>query len=149
MDKVFIRQPYNYDAQAVSVETAISVSGESLTQQQFVEESDINTIVNRFLRTGEMPQFDPRAMFGDFVDMPSSYQEALERVRSAQEAFSELPSAVRSRFNGDPAELLNFLSDPRNRDEAIKLGLIELQPAEPAQTTTPAQPVEPGTVGPT
>ena len=35
-----------------------------------------------------------------------------------------LPSDVRSRFGNNPAELLDFLNDNSNYDEAIRLGLI-------------------------
>jgi len=34
-----------------------------------------------------------------------------------------LPSDVRKRFSNDPAELIDFLADKKNDEEAIKLGL--------------------------
>lgn len=155
---IFIRAPYAYDEKSVSDDTAIVVEGETLAQQQFAEECDINTIVNRFLKTGELPTFDARAQFGDFIDMPDSYQEALEAVRNAQKAFSELPSSIRARFYNDPAQLLLWLSDPKNVDEAVKLGLMTKSVAveqpdpttgEAGQATKQTSSVEPGTVGPT
>nr|DAI03086.1 MAG TPA: Scaffold protein [Microviridae sp.] len=154
MDKVFIRQPYNYDVKAASDAVAFESTEPTLTQQQFAEESDINYLVDRFLRTGEIPPVDARAMYGDFVDAPQSYQEALDAVFAAQEGFDALPAKTRQRFNNDPLELLSFLADPKNLDEAVELGLMEkpepeIQPAKPAQTTTPAEPVAPGTVDPT
>lgn len=150
MSSVFIRQPYAYDVLAASDEAAFESVNLTMTQQQFKDESDINNLVDRFLRTGEIPPVDARAMYGDFVDSPQSYQEALSAVFEAQAGFDALPSKVRQRFNNDPAELLAFLQDSANLDEAIKLGLVEKpEPAQPVQTTTTAEPAEPGTVGPT
>lgn len=151
MDKVFIRQPYNYDVKAASDAVAFESVEPTLTQQQFKDEADINNLVDRFLRTGEIPPVDARAMYGDFVDAPQSYQEALDAVFAAQEGFDALPSKTRQRFNNDPLELLSFLADPANVEEAIDLGLMEPkpEPASPVQTTTPAEPVAPGTVNPT
>lgn len=71
-------------------------------------------------------------VFGDFTDAPTSLQEAYNRILDAQANFLELPSAVRERFANDPMRLLSFLSDPENRAEAQKLGLVNVSPAAPA-----------------
>lgn len=70
-------------------------------------------------------------MFGDFLDSPTSLHEAYNRILDAQANFFELPSAVRERFANDPIRLLAFLSDPANRAEAEKLGLVNVSPAAP------------------
>lgn len=147
MDKVFIRQPYNYDVKEASDAVAFVSAKPTMTQQQFKDEADINRLVDRFLRTGEVPPVDGRAMYGDFIDVPDGYQAALNAVIEAQAGFDALPSKTRQRFNNDPAELLSFLQDPKNLDEAVELGLLEKPvPAEPVQATTSAQPAEPSTV---
>jgi hypothetical protein len=46
------------------------------------------------------------------------------QVRAAEEAFMAMPASVRSRFHNDAGELVNFVSDGRNREEAVKLGLV-------------------------
>ena len=147
---VFVRKPYAYDVKRVSDETAFTSTQPTMTQQQFKDEADINRLVDRFLRTGEVPPVDGRAMYGDFIDVPDGYQAALNAVIEAQAGFDALPSKIRQRFDNDPAELLSFLQDPKNLDEAVELGLLEKPvPAEPVQATTPAEPVEPSTVNPT
>ena len=40
----FLRTPYNYDTVAASNESGLGCEDPTLTQQQFAEESDINTI---------------------------------------------------------------------------------------------------------
>ena len=51
-------------------------------------------------------------------------------VMAADDAFMALPANIRERFNNDPAELVDFVSDDRNRSEAIDLGLVP-PPAKP------------------
>ena len=45
--------------------------------------------------------------------------------------LQSLLSRVRKRYNNDPAELLEFVMDEKNREEAVFLGLIE-KPQESA-----------------
>lgn len=127
MKEVFVRSPYNYDMDAASNESAISYFGESMTQQQFAEEADINTIVRRFGLTGELPDdFRPPA-YGDFTDV-MDYQTSLNAVRAADAAFMQMPADLRARFDNDPQKLIEFLGNDNNRDEAVKLGLVQKPP---------------------
>lgn len=136
MREVFVRTPYNYDMDKASDESGISFVGqESTVQQQFAEEVDINTIVRRFGLTGEVPDDYRAAQSGDFTNVVD-YQSALNAVRAADEAFLELPGELRARFNNDPQALLEFVSDGRNRDEAVKLGLVQLPPEKPRDVVT-------------
>lgn len=129
MDKtVFLRTPYNYDMAAVSEETGLACDpDEGVTQQSFRDECDINTIVARFGLTGELPGDFRAPVSGDFTGV-SDFHSAMTAVRQAEEAFMELPGAMRARFHHDPQELLMFLEDKGNRDEALRLGLLAKPP---------------------
>ena len=48
----------------------------------------------------------------------------LLKIEQAQQGFEQLPSAVRARFKNDPMELVAFVGDNRNAEEAVKLGLL-------------------------
>lgn len=126
----FVRSAYNYDVSSVSDETALCCDDPSLAQQNFAEECDINRIVETFTRTGQIEPTPLPPQFGDFTGI-RDFHTALNSVLAAQEAFLELAPAVRSRFNNDPQNLINFLEDPANRDEAVELGLVpaDLSPA--------------------
>jgi phage internal scaffolding protein len=54
-----------------------------------------------------------------------------------------LPAQIRSRFDNDPAKLIDFLENEQNHDEAIKLGLVN-PPGEMPQVveSTPEKAVE-------
>lgn len=124
MQKVFVRGLYNYDPDEASNAAGLKIDeAESVTQQQFAEEVDINTIVKRFGLTGELPNGVAMPVSGDFTGV-ADFQSAMNVVRQAQEAFMELPAEVRYRFSNDPARVVEFLDDPNNRDEAIKLGIV-------------------------
>lgn len=96
--------------------------GETLTQQQFIDDCDVNIILNRILKTNEMPALVPALLEGDFSQLPS-YQEALHTIQHANELFMEIPASTRLRFENDPQKLMDFLADENNNEEAIKLQL--------------------------
>lgn len=107
-----------------------SDDGRSMAQQHFAQECDVNEIMKKSLSTGVPPGYNPlnpptvKPQFGDFSS-EASYQHAMNLVIAAQERFEMLPAKIRDRFLNDPGELLAFLDDPKNRDEAIALGLID------------------------
>lgn len=120
----FCRAPYNYDADDASLQTGLSCPDVSRTQQNQKDDADINTIVRRFGLTGELPKAVVLPQYGDFTSL-TDYQTALNAVMAAQEQFMVLPAYIRNRFQNDPQMLLEFCADENNREEAIKLGLIE------------------------
>jgi len=95
-----------------------------LTKQEYLEESDINTIVKRYTVTGELPMRYKQGIFADVSHVPE-YREALDIVRHAQYGFDALPAAVRTKFNNDPAQMVNFIKDPANFEESVALGLLD------------------------
>lgn len=96
--------------------------GESLTQQQYKDDCDVNIIMERYMKTGMMPQSVAPMLEGDFSNLPS-YAEAMQTVIDAQDMFMEIPAKIRLKFENDPQQLINYLADPSNDEEAIKLGL--------------------------
>lgn len=142
MGKVFLRAFGNYDVDAASNESALKEFDKGVTQQQFAEECDINNIVKRFGLTGELPENIGFPVSGDFTGV-SDFKSAMDVVRKSQEAFMELPGDMRYRFANDPQRLMEFLDDPRNREEAVKLGLVNA-PVEVARDGMSVEPVRPG-----
>jgi phage internal scaffolding protein len=130
----FLRTPYNYDVDKVSDETGLACSDPSLAQQNFKDESDINFIVRQFGLTGELPGQTLSPQYGDFTGV-LDYHSAVNAVLAAQDEFDHLPAQMRARFDNDPANLIDFLGNEENREEAIKLGLVAAKPiSEPSET---------------
>jgi phage internal scaffolding protein len=137
MSKLFLRSLGNYDSDKVSVETGLACEDPSLAQQQFKDECDINTILDRFNVTGQLPVSALQPQFGDFSGV-TDYQSALNAVLDAQESFDALPARVRERFANDPAAFVDFCLDEANRGEMKALGLIEGSPEGVIQSPTEA-----------
>ena len=129
--KEFVRNPHNYDVDDASNETALHCRDEHRTEQEHIEEADINYIAERFMRTGEAPQVLHLPTAGDFEGI-FDFQTAMNTIAQAKNEFMALPAKVRTRFGNDPAQLLEFVNDKTNYDEAVKLGFI---PPKPAGTT--------------
>jgi len=119
----FIRNPYNYDTLAASNESGLRCEDASRTQQHFKDETDINNILRQFNVTGLLPQKALSPRYGDFTGI-GDYHGALNQVIAAEGEFMTLPAQLRARFNNDPQELIEFLNNPENKDEAQKLGLV-------------------------
>lgn len=101
------------------------------TKQSFKAECDINNILQQYSATGMIKHIrneQPR-----YADLPDDvdFQSAMNTVIQAESAFASLPSKIRNRFHNDPQEFLAFMADPKNKDEAIELGLVNRPPAEP------------------
>ncbi len=114
---------------AYSQKTAVRLNftGHSRTKQSFKDETDINAIMARFQTTGMLEfvnKHEPQ--YGDVTAI--DFQTSMQSVARARELFADLPSKVRDRFNNDPAELLEFLDNPDNREEAVLLGLAKRAP---------------------
>lgn len=137
IQKIFLRAPYNYDADSASLLVHSDTVGESLTKQSFADECDINRILERFAITGHVPENVRAPSFGDFVDIPS-YQDALNAVIEAEHSFMQMPANVRARFGNDAHAFVEFCSDPENLPEMRKLGLAVQAVTEASPPPSPA-----------
>lgn len=118
-----LRAADSYDVDAVSLENGFACVGPSMTDQSFAEEVDINTIVRRFGLTGQMPDDVRMPTYADFEET-YDFHSAMLLLKRSESEFMRLPPEIRSRFNNDPGQLITFLEDDRNRDEAVKLGIV-------------------------
>lgn len=115
----------------------------SLAKQSFKDECDINTLMERYQRSGvieHVNRFGGR--YGDFTGV-QDYQASVNQVLEAQEAFMTLPSSVRKRFDNDPGVFLDFVMEPSNLDEMVSLGLANPPVAVNDVGDVPASPEAP------
>lgn len=102
----------------------------SLTQQQFADDADINVMMARFGVTGQMPSSFTLPTYGDF-EVAGDFRSAMAVVDDARRAFMTLPGDVRAKFGNDPHNLMTFLDDSANRDEAIRMGFVPASASPP------------------
>ena len=94
------------------------------TEQSHKSQCDVNKIIAKYDKHGLLQHVSRfEAQFGDVSGI--DFKEAQDLVAKAKSSFNDLPSEIRNRFKNSPQELLAFMDDPNNRDEAIKLGIID------------------------
>uniref|UniRef100_A0AAU8AVI8 Internal scaffolding protein n=1 Tax=Dulem virus 188 TaxID=3145665 RepID=A0AAU8AVI8_9VIRU len=93
--------------------------------QSHKESVDINVILKRFAR-GDVGALQRRqAMFGDFMDAPTSYAEALNSMIVAEQYFNSLPLETRAKFDHNFHRFLVSMDSP---DFADKLSPAQVVP---------------------
>lgn len=96
----------------------------SLTQQHMKQECDVNSILERYRKTGSITHIrHTPGMYGDFTTF-QDFKTNLDTVRDAFTAFEALPAHIRKRFGNDPTNLIEFISNDKNYEEAKSLGLV-------------------------
>ncbi len=132
-----------YDGSVVSVKA--EQGGPSEVREAFKDEADINNIVARYQKTGQMPLNADEARFGDVSDF-RDYKAALDFVREARDNLRDMPEEARGQYQADPDGFIEALEEATTRDDLVALGIVvdpeEKPPAKPA--LKPAEPaVEP------
>lgn len=122
----------------------VDCSGDKvLTKQSFARETDINEIMKKYTKTGLLDPSQLATRQAQFADVSEigDFQQCQEIVQNAQKAFMTLPAELRSRFDNEPAKLLDFCANDENKEEAIKLGIIS-KPSKTTPEPTPDPPPE-------
>lgn len=123
--------PVSYD-RGRSKQFATVNTEESMTQQSDKDDCDINIIMKKFGGSGQLPQVQAQALYGDFTNV-TDYRTMVETINAANEAFMQIPAETRARFMNDPQRFIDFTRDPNNLDELRKLGLANPAPPPPKE----------------
>lgn len=136
--------PVDWSGEILDLRTGELVKEPSMTKQSFKEECDINNIIKQYSVTGIWNHINERFQQGTFTDLPDplDFQQSLEIAKQAGEAFASLPSSVRARFENDPGQFLEFMANPANQEEAIRLGLATDTRPPPKAPEPPQEPPE-------
>ena len=131
---IFLRTAYNYDTNAASNASGLVCEEPTRAQQHHKDECDINVILERFGKTGQLPVNAISGTYGDFSGV-HDYHTALNTLIASKSEFEALPANIRKKFANEPSNLIEFLNDPKNKDEAIELGLVN--PISPTANEKP------------
>lgn len=121
-----VQSTKKYDRYEDNPNPIVDCSGDvPLTQQSAAGECDMNEIMRRAMAGAAVQHVNPAApVYGSLIGQ-GDLRDAMNLVVEANRLFMELDPFVRKRFDNDPAKLLDFVSDPQNREEAGKLGLLK------------------------
>lgn len=108
-----------------------------VTKQADKKQTDINEIIRRYDKTGLITHVNTMQAWYPETPNQHEYKDALNLVMKAQEEFMNIPSDIRKRFDNDPGSFLEFVTDPKNIDELVEMGLANPPPAAPAAAPAP------------
>lgn len=84
---------------------------DSMTQQAFKEDCDVNAIIARFERTGAITHIaDAKGFFGDVFDLPTDFSRVNDFIENANASFMTLPASVREQYSNDPYQFLDAVN---------------------------------------
>lgn len=116
--------------------TAISFKDSpSMTEQCHKDECKIQNIMRKYKKTGVLNHVSQYQ--GTYMDMATApdYTEAQNIIAEAKSMFETVPSHIRTQFNNDASQYLDFMQNPENRKEIEALGLdashLPKAPVEP------------------
>lgn len=113
--------------------------GASMTDQSDKNMVNINSIMDRYAKTGLLPQFKEKvAQYIDTTQIPS-YMEAQAQISKAKELFMQLPAPVRKLMDNNPANLEQVVANPEYKDVLLKYGVLEAKPGLPPEDAPKAK----------
>jgi len=108
-------------------------AAEGKTRESEKDAADINLTIKKYNLQPDQMQvgWSGRGEYGDASGLPS-YQQALNDVAAAREAFSHIPPDVRLFFGNDVAVMLDAWDNGLHADVFKRIGWLEDLPAQPA-----------------
>ena len=100
-----LRTAYNYDRDEVSKNTALVCDDETLAQQNFKDETDLNIMIRKY---GVLPVNEVNWKEFDATVIPRDYHDLQNMMKEADAAFNALPADVRQAVENDPQKLLEL-----------------------------------------
>lgn len=130
-----IRSRYSHEG----TRTRLRCDTPSLTFQSEKDGTMIDAYLRKYRATGFLgdPQRKAAALFGDFAGM-EDFQTIQNKMALIKEHFMSLPSNVRRYFGDEPANYVSFVTDPRNLEKSIEMGLLTREEVKDVQTPSVA-----------
>ena len=137
-----LRTPYNYDRDEVSKNTALVSDSETLTQQNFKDETDLNIMIRKY---GVLPVSEVNWKEFDATVIPQDYQQLQNMLREADQAFMDLPADVRKAADNDPQKFLAMVESQQaeiKKQERESAKAVKAAEAGRDSSVDPAQAVD-------
>jgi phage internal scaffolding protein len=127
ISKIPFKTPYDGKDHSVRL-SFLDENGDPLpsnVEQHHKDACDIDKILRQYDKSGLITHVNQAtAHYGDYTEV-NEYQVSLNMVMDAQNAFMELPSAIRAQFSNDPGLFFEFASNPENASQLVEMGLAE------------------------
>lgn len=117
----------------------------TMTVQSEKDNCDINVIMSRYATCGTPLPYRTDGVQPVYADVSElgDYMENFQRCKQAEEMFNNLPSALRKELDNNPANLLSFIQDEKNKERCYEYGLLNKSVVEVPQApvVAPSVPV--------
>lgn len=121
------------------VKTPFYTKGDSLTQQHFKDECEIENVIRKHDSTGLISHITRgKAQYGDYSEV-NEYREALDLINNADESFNGLPSEIRKIFGNNAGDFFEFATNPDNAEKMVELGLAPSPTGAPQESGKEAE----------
>lgn len=96
----------------------------SKTDQSMKKMCDVNYIMSRYTRGGDITHLAKQA--GQYLDTTKIHgmYEGMVSMHAAEAKYAKMPEHIKERF-GSIEEIVNFVNDDQNYEEAKQLGLLK------------------------
>jgi hypothetical protein len=95
--------------------------------QSYAESCDIHVLMKRYANGDVDALSQKQGFYGDFLDFPKTYAEALNHMNEMERQFMALPVETREKFGNSFTE---FLAASGEADFLDKLGIKAVEPKE-------------------
>lgn len=102
--------------------THVDKNNPSRCVQSYKDDVCIHSIVARGMNS--LPKRTAQPSYGVNLKEVGDLQTKLSSVSEAKNFFNSLPDELVDRFDNSPEKFVEFISDPKNHDEGVKLGLF-------------------------
>ena len=104
----------------------IEFSEPTMTIQSEKDNCDINVIMNRYATCGTPLPYRTDGVQPVYADVSElgDYMQNYQRCKQAEEMFNSLPSALRKELDNNPANLISFIQDEKNKERCYEYGLL-------------------------
>lgn len=111
------------------------------TVQSERDEADINKIIAKFQKGQNMVRINSKEPFYGDVTGLDGLADAYMKIQEAEDLFMDYDASIREKFDNDPVKFVEFLENPENYEEALKLGVVQKRPENtpPVEGTPPAK----------
>jgi len=130
MQKITIRPNGTIRVQTINNEP-------DMAQQQYKDSTDVNTIMNKYEKTGVVTHLAKSQGYFKELGEPEDLLDAKMRLIKAERAFDALPAEIRAQCDHNPANFLTMLKDPTKKELLTQYGILD-----------PVKKTDPGVVTP-
>lgn len=105
-----------------------------VTEQAHKDMCNIDRIVEKYRKDDVIDHRNTNRGEYGFAD-GKTFEDAAKIVAKARSMFEELPANLRHKFNHSPSVFLDYVQNPANAHEMVKLGLATSVKDIPSETT--------------